>query len=108
MHGTPPPAKVTKAMGTTSISGYEQAVSKLEALADDLGGRGFATTLVTGGGHPSLTVVHRIATHMSESIYAAPAKDSSWWLWWSWAERIAPVGETGTGAAKIVHVLTAS
>jgi hypothetical protein len=95
-------------MSTISIRGYELAVIKLEELADDLGARGFATTLVTGGGHPSLTVVHRLATHLSESIYAAPAKDNSWWLWWSWAERIAPVGETGTAAAKITHVLTAS
>jgi hypothetical protein len=95
-------------MTTTSVRGYELAVIKLEELADDLGGRGFATTLVTGVGHPSLTVVHRLATHLSESIYAAPAKDSSWWLWWSWAERIAPVSETSAAAAKIAHVLTAA
>ncbi|MDQ2873947.1 MAG: hypothetical protein M3Y33_03670 [Actinomycetota bacterium] len=93
-------------MSTTSIGGHELAVRKLEELADDLGGKGFATTLVTGGGYPALTVVHRRSSRMTETIYAAPA-DGSWWLWWSWAERIAPVDETADAAGKIAHVLTA-
>jgi hypothetical protein len=94
-------------VSTTSISGHELAVSKLDELATDLGGRGYATTLVTGDGHPALTVVHRRFPRITETIYAAPA-DGSWWLWWSWAERIGPVGETGRAADKIAHVLTPS
>ena len=33
-------------------------------------------------------------------------RDGTWWFWWSWADRIAPVGEVETAAFKIAYVLT--
>ncbi len=81
------------------------AVTQLEALATDLGARGFATTLVTGGRHPRLTVVNRQAGQLTEDIYAAPGDDARCWFWWSWAERIASAGDVDAAAFKIAHVL---
>jgi hypothetical protein len=95
-------------MSTTSATGYRDAVSQLEALADDLGKRGFATTLVTGHGYPSVTVVNKDASHLSDTIYAATVReDLSWWFWWSWADRIGPVADVETAAETVVRVLAA-
>jgi hypothetical protein len=41
-------------------------------------------------------------------VYAAPAEDGSWWLWWSWADQLAPIDEIDTAAFKIAYVLTPS
>jgi hypothetical protein len=46
------------------------------------------------------------AAKLSETIYAAPAAAGSWWFWWSWADRIAPIGDVETAAFKIAYVLT--
>jgi hypothetical protein len=94
-------------MTVTGTSGYRMAVRRLEELAENLGKRGFITTLETCVGQPSVSVTNRQTSHLSEIIYASPADDGSWWLWWSWAERIAPVEHTDSAAFKIAHVLTA-
>jgi hypothetical protein len=94
-------------MSTVGTAGYKDAVGKLRELADDLGARGFATTLVTGGQTPSLTVVNKDATHLSDTIYAATGRDTSWWLWWSWSQRISPVADTAAAVDIIARVLAA-
>jgi hypothetical protein len=93
-------------VNVTGSSHYRAAIGRLEALADDLSGRGFVTTLVTGSEQPNVTVLNKAAVHLSETVYAAPAGDGSWWLWWSWAERIAPVDDVDIAVLKIVQVLT--
>jgi hypothetical protein len=80
-------------------AGPGMAVAALERLADALGSRDFATTLLTGPGRPPrLTVVSR-HTGLTEDVYA----DASYR--WSWAEAICPSGDPLTAAATIARVL---
>ena len=51
-------------------------------------------------------VANRWAAELSDTIYAAPAEDGSWWFWWSWEDRIALVGDVEAAAFKIAYVLT--
>jgi len=81
-----------------------QAIRSLEALCDDLARRGLAARLVAAR-WPRLTVSSRSTARLSETIYAAPGRDGQWWLWWSWAERIATIDGVAEAAAKIAHVL---
>lgn len=83
----------------------DEVISHLEVLAADLNVRGFTTTITSDGRYPSVRVVNSTTAQLSEQVYAAPASDGSVWFWWSWAERIAPVRQPGTAAAKIAHVL---
>lgn len=92
-------------MTVTDMTAYRAAVGKLEALANDLSARGFTTILVTDKGHPNVTVANKAVSRMTETIFAAPAQDGSWWLWWSWAERIAAIDDVDAAALKITHVL---
>jgi hypothetical protein len=80
--------------------------AQVEALAAKLSRRGFATTVVSGGQYVGVTVLNRDAAHMADNIYAAPDRDGSWWFWWSWADRIEPIGEVDAAAAKIAYVLS--
>ena len=90
---------------TVTVDG---AVKGLEALGADLSSRGFITMVMQGGGPPSVRVVSRAATQLSENVYAAPAGDGALWFWWSWAERIAPIGHVGVTADKVARVLRLS
>jgi hypothetical protein len=94
-------------MNVTDTAAVTKAVGQLEALAYDLSARGLATTITTGRSHPCVRVVNESASQMCEDIYAAPARDGSWWFWWSWADRIAPLGDVGAAALKIAYVLMA-
>ena len=84
------------------------AAKGLEALGADLSSRGFMTMVMQGGGPPCVRVVSRATTQLSENVYAAPADDGSLWFWWSWAERIAPIGDVGVTADKVARVLRLS
>ena len=86
----------------------DDAVKGLEALGADLSSRGFMTTVMEGGGPSCVHVVSRAATQLSENVYAAPADDGSLWFWWSWAERIAPIGHVEVTADKVARVLRLS
>jgi hypothetical protein len=90
---------------TVTVDG---AVRGLEALSADLSSRGFMTAVMEGGGPPCVRVVSRVTTQLSENVYAAPAGDGSLWFWWSWAERIAPIGHVGVTADKVARVLRLS
>lgn len=56
-------------------------------------------------GHPQAIVVNPDAPALSEDVSAAP-QEGTWWYWWSWSEKIAPVDEVDAAAARICHVLT--
>ena len=81
------------------FGGNAVAAVALERLADALGSRDFATTLLTGPGRPPcLSVVSRMS-RLTEDIYA----DSSYR--WSWAEPICPATDPDTAAQRIAQVL---
>lgn len=83
-----------------------QVAGQLEALATHLSSRGFTATIVTGRQHPCVKVVSKATSQLHEDVYAAPAGDESWWFWWSWADRIAPIGDVAAAASAIAYVLT--
>jgi len=89
----------------TDTAAVTKAVGQLEVLASDLSARGLATTIVAGRSHSCVRVVNKNAPQMCEDVYAAPAGDGSWWFWWSWADRIAPLGDVDAAALKIAYVL---
>ncbi|SRR5216683_7655670 len=93
-------------MTVTDTPAVRKAPGRLEALAADLGGRGFVTRIFDGGRHPGVSVINPKATQLCENVYAAPAGDGSVWFWWSWAERLAPIDDVDGAAVKIAHVLT--
>jgi len=90
---------------TVTVDG---AVKGLEALGADLSSRGFMTMVMEGGGPPCVRVVSRATAQLSENVYAAPAGDGALWFWWSWAERIAPIGHVEMTADKVARVLRLS
>jgi hypothetical protein len=81
--------------------GPEAGTAALEKLGAELGGRGFQTRLMTPDGQmPSLQVTNPQVTALSESVVVGEG-----WFWWSWAERIAPVGDVSGAAEAVTRVL---
>jgi hypothetical protein len=75
-------------------------VTALERLAAELDPSDFVTMLVTGDNQvPYLDVATR-SPQLSETIYV---QDGCYW--WSWAERLTPITDVPTAAAKIAAVL---
>lgn len=83
-----------------------EAAERLEALAQNLTGRGFHAHVMEAHGQICACVSNQSAPQLSETVYAAPAADGSWWFWWSWADRIAPVADIETAAFKVSYLLT--
>ncbi|MEV6981969.1 hypothetical protein AB0M95_12015 [Sphaerisporangium sp. NPDC051017] len=82
------------------------AVAHLQALGDSLQARGLhARVGETSGGIPQLIVVSTAVPTLSEVVFAAQG-EGTWWFWWPWAERIAPVHELPTAVARVCGVLT--
>jgi hypothetical protein len=88
----------------TGADAAEQAVAQLGVLAEELAGWGFAACL-TQAGQACLTVASRSEPEFPLKVHVAPADDGTWWFWWSWADRIAPVSEAETAAFKIAYLL---
>ena len=82
------------------------AAGQLDVLAGHLRSRGLVAQVLRADGKPYVRVVNRLAAELSELVYAAPAADGSWWFWWSWADRIASIGDVETATFKIAYVLT--
>lgn len=93
-------------MNADHLDAARQAGEQLEALAEDVEKRGFAAHVMQGDRYPSVSVVNRSVPQLSESVYAAPSEDGSWWFWWSWADRLAPIDDVDAAAFKIAYVLT--
>jgi hypothetical protein len=91
----------------TGTSGIAAAAKRLGDLADNLDRRGFAAQLVTGSRYPYVNVAKRVTAALRETIYTAPAGDGSWWFWWSWADRIAPIEDVEATASRVSSRLTA-
>jgi hypothetical protein len=95
----------------TEVSPPEQveALTQAEALAKELGRRGFATSVTADGmrhHYPCVRVTNAHLARMSEDVYAAPGKDGKWAFWWSWADRIGPIGDIEKAAVAIAYVLS--
>lgn len=77
------------------------AAGRLGELAGQLGARGYQADLITPPGRrPRLQVRNPDVPMLAEDVYA-----ESGWYWYAFAERIAPLSEAATAAARIAHVL---
>jgi hypothetical protein len=80
---------------------HEADVTSLEKLAAELGARGFDTHLTTPDDRlPFLTVRNPQAAQLTEVILTDGGS-----FWWSWAERITGVANTGGAADAVARVL---
>jgi hypothetical protein len=93
-------------MTATDTGAARKAAMQLGSLAVNLRGRGFTAQVTRAGTRGCVSVASPSVPRLSETIYAAPADDGTWWLWWSWGDPIAPAGEVDTAAFKIAYVLT--
>lgn len=93
-------------MSVTDVDKAKAVSERLRDLAEALESRGFAARVLVTDGKLRMSVQHRTVAQLSEAVYAAPADDGSWWLWWSWADRLAPIEEVESAAVKIAYVLT--
>ncbi|WP_405151618.1 hypothetical protein OG589_21210 [Sphaerisporangium sp. NBC_01403] len=92
---------------TAGEPGTDQtATAHLQALGEALQARGLYVRVgATAGGLPQLIVISTVVPTLSEVIFAA-RRQGTWWFWWSWAERIAPVDDLATTEARIRQALT--
>jgi hypothetical protein len=73
----------------------------LEKLPAELKARVYEARLTVPDGRPPwLAVIHPAATMLAETVMAYAE-----WLWWPWADRIAPAVDGATAADAIVRVL---
>lgn len=82
----------------------QEAVTRLEELADELRRHGWTATLRTpANGAPSLYVQNPEAgaRALADHVYAAP-KEDGFFYWWSWNEPISPVARGAAEAAGTI------
>jgi hypothetical protein len=80
----------------------------LEALRQELSGRGWITSLPEPPGRPPSLFVQNPdpgAAALSDHILVAGDGQGTCWYWWPWATRIAPAGDPGRAAGRITTVL---
>ena len=84
----------------------QDCLDQLDRRAAARARRGLRARRVPPAGRlPSLHAVNPAAPALAEDIYAGPCRDSGWWYWWSWAERIAPAHDVATAADRVARVL---
>lgn len=86
-----------------------EAITRLDALADELAARGWIARLHTPLGQiPSLYVQNPDpgAAMLCDCIYSSPRADGSWTYWWPWAQALPPL--VRDAADVIVRVLRAA
>lgn len=93
-------------METIDKAALAAAAKHLDALAANLGERGFAVRVLATGEKLRLWVQNPAAHELSDAVYAWPDSDGDWWLWWSWAARIAMVEHVDAAADTIASVMT--
>ena len=84
----------------------EAAIAVLEKLASRLNPNGLQVRLhATADRRPMLHVANPAVAFLADQVTAGRGKDGQWWVWWSWAERIAPADDLDRAAASIGRVL---
>lgn len=83
-------------------------VDRLEALAEELAGRGLHTRVISPAGRvPCLHVVNPNVSRLAEDVYVGRSQDGACWFWWPWAQRVASADEVAQAADIITKVLNA-
>jgi hypothetical protein len=94
-------------MTETGAAVTHEVAEQLDALAENLRGRGFSAHVSQAGRYACVNVANVTVPQLAETIYVAEADGASW-FWWSWADRITRISEVETAAFKIAYVLTPS
>jgi len=93
-------------MATIDKAALAEAAKRMDALAADLDKRGFAVRVLATGGKLRMWVQNPAAPEFSDAIYAWPDGDGDWWVWWSWAARIALIEDVKEAADTIACVMS--
>ncbi len=84
----------------------EAAIAVLEKLANRLAADGWQVRLhAPADRRPMLHVANTAVAFLCDLVTAGQGKDGQWWVWWSWAERIAPADDLDRAAVSIGRVL---
>jgi hypothetical protein len=88
----------------TSLSvpsaGVPSTITRLDALAAELAGQGWAARLEAPPRRlPRLYVQNPAAPALSEHVYAQRRRDGTWTYWWPWAQ---PIASAAAEAAAII------
>ena len=67
-------------MASSDETAVAAATGRLRDLAANLGHRGFSARMLATNDELLLWVQHRSISRLSDTVYAAPAEDGSWWL----------------------------
>ena len=94
-------------MTETGADVTREVAEQLDALAENLRGRGFSAHVTRANRYACVNVANVAVPQLAETIYVADA-DGALWFWWSWADRITRISEVETAAFKIAYVLTPS
>src|SRR5258708_6877903 len=93
-------------VGQARTGEAEIAVDHRERLAEPLRAAGWEAWLTASVSRlPYLRVLNPAMRALNDDVLAAPDSCGEWWYWWSWAERIAPVHDTGRVVARVARVL---
>jgi hypothetical protein len=84
------------------VTGYPAATAALQRLDDALDRRDFATILTTSACQPPRLTVTSRHTPIGDDIQADYRA-----YFWSWSERIGPLGDPAAAARKIAATLRA-
>jgi hypothetical protein len=93
-------------MGEPDKAGLVASAKRLNELAAELDRRGFAVRVLATNGKVRAWVQNPAAPEFSDAVYAWPDDVGDWWLWWSWAARIALIDDVKAAADTIACVLT--
>jgi hypothetical protein len=89
-----------------ATAGPSAAIAILERLSTRLTADGWQVGMhAPPDRRPMLYVAHPAIVFLSELVTAEQGSDGRWWLWWSWAERIALADDLNEAAATIGRVL---
>ncbi len=83
-----------------SSDSWAEGVAALERLTAELDPGTFVAAIVSGGRAPCLRITNRCAPQLTEDVYAGRG-----FYWYSWAERLAPVGDVPRAVARIANLL---
>ncbi|REE99915.1 hypothetical protein [Thermomonospora umbrina] len=96
-HREPPSAVGTDPAEQFDHTASDPAFDHLRAVSVKAAARGLRTALTSIGRHPALRVTHPGDPDMTGEVVAEPgvppkAHHGTWWLRWTWGERIAQIG----------------
>lgn len=85
---------------------HASSLGHLECLSGHLRAHSWRATLVIPSeGRPYVHISNPAMRALNENVLAAPDSAGSWWFWWPWNERIAPITDICHVLARIGHVL---